>query len=246
MRHRLGALVLAAVVGACATTDGRQVVIVSAAASLVDAFEDLEHAFEANHGDVDIVLNIAGSSTLREQLLEGAPVDVFASANPDNMTAIVDAGLVAGEPRTLARNRLVIAVPAGNPAGVSNLADLEDPSLLVGRCAVGVPCGDLAVTAFAGVGVDPPIDTEEPNVRSLLTKLSAGELDAGVVYQTDVIAAGSEVEAVALDPAASPPAEYVIASVTGGGEAGHAATFVAFALGPAGRDILVRHGFELP
>jgi molybdate transport system substrate-binding protein len=221
-------------------------VLVSAAASLTDAFAEMEAAFEADHPGTDVILNLGPSSGLREQILEGAPVDVFASANTANMDQVAGEGLVAGESWIFAHNRLAIAVPAGNPAGITGLPDLGREDLLIGLCAAAVPCGDFARTALALAGVDPAIDTNEPDVRALLTKLGAGELDAGITYLTDVVAAGGEVEAIDMPDEANVVADYPIAVMTYSPNPGAAAAFVDFVISDAGGRILVSHGFEAP
>ncbi len=225
---------------------GKDEVLVSAAASLSDAFAEIEADFEASHPDVDIVLNLAGSSTLREQILAGAPADVFASANQSTMQAVVDAGLAAATPVEFARNRLVIAVPLGNPAGIEGLGDLADDSLLVGLCSAAVPCGEFAREALARAGVDAAIDTNEPDVRSLLTKIEVGELDAGIVYVTDVMARAGAVTGVEIPDAVNVTAGYPIAVVVGGENADGARAFVEYVVGPSGRSILAANGFTAP
>lgn len=221
-------------------------VLVSAAASLTDAFVGIEAAFEVAYPGTDVSLNFGPSSGLREQILEGAPVDVFASANTANMDQVYTEGLVAGEVRTFARNRLTIAVPAGNPAGVTGPGDLGREELLVGLCAATVPCGDFARTALARAGVEPAIDTNEPDVRALLTKLGAGELDAGIVYITDVAAAGGEVEPIEIPDQANVVADYPIAVMTDSSNPDAAVAFVDFVTSDAGERILADHGFETP
>lgn len=220
--------------------------LVSAAASLTDAFADLEMAFERAHPDVRVELNLGGSSGLRAQILEGAPVDVFASANVANMDRVAAAGEVAGSPRVFARNRLEIVVPPGNPAGVRGLEDLARPGLLVGLCAPGVPCGDFARAALAAAGIVPAVDTEEPDVRALLTKVELGELDVAIVYVTDVAAAGRRVVGIQIPADRNVVAEYPIAALASAPHRAAAEAFVAFVLSPEGRAILARHGFEGP
>lgn len=219
-------------------------VLVFAAASLTDAFADVEAAFEAAHPGTDVQLNLAGSSSLREQILAGAPADVFASANANNMDAVVEAGAIDGEPRVFVRNALQIAVPAGNPGGVTGLESLADDDLLVGLCAEGVPCGDLARDALDQAGVEASLDTNEPDVRALLTKIAVGELDAGIVYATDVLVADGDVEAVDLPPAVDVRATYPIAVLGRTPHPGPAEDFVEFVLSEAGQEILAAHGFE--
>lgn len=220
--------------------------LVSAAASLTDAFGDIEPAFETANPGVELVLNLGSSSALREQILEGAPADVYASANQSNMEAVADAGELAGAARIFARNRLQIAVPSGNPAGVAGLADFADPELLVGLCAEGVPCGDFARQALARAGVTPALDTNEPDVRSLLTKIEAGELDAGITYVTDVASAAGLVEGIEIPEQYNLSAEYPVAVLAHSPHPRAAAAFVVFVLSPEGQAILARHGFAAP
>jgi molybdate transport system substrate-binding protein len=216
---------------------------VFAAASLTDTFAAIEAAFEDAEPGVDVELNFAGSSTLREQILGGAPADVFASADEPDMDRVVAAGAVAGQPEVFARNRMEIAVPVENPGGVNGLADLAEPDLLVGLCAVGVPCGDLARRVFAAAGIDPAVDTEEPDVRALLTKVAAGELDAGLVYVTDVLAAAGQVEGIDVPAGADIDTAYPIAVLDEAPNAAGAQAFVDFVLSDAVRRILDDDGF---
>lgn len=256
MRHWDGRSTTAAVAGlvavACgggpdgATDGARAEVLVSAAASLTDAFGDLEAAFERTHPDVDVKLNLAGSSTLRIQILEGAPVDVYAPANEAHMDRVVEADLVEGEPRVFALNRLRVAVPRGNPAGVDELADFADEELLIGLCAPEVPCGGFAREALRRAGVDPAVDTNEPDVRALLTKIAAGELDAGITYATDVTSAGGVVEGIELPEGVDVVARYPVAVLRDAPHPEDARAFVAFLLSEDGRSILRDHGFLLP
>lgn len=221
-------------------------VLVSAASSLTEAFTDMEAAFERANPEVDVVLNIGGSSALREQILAGAPADVFASANTSNMDLVDDAGDVEGEPAIFARNRLEIAVPVDNPGSVSGLADFARDELLIGLCAESVPCGDYGRQTLQNAGVIPAVDTEEPNVRALLTKIEAGELDAGIVYETDVTSTDGGVGGVAIPDDDNVYADYPIAVLTEAPNADGAASFVAFVLSQEGRGILADHGFVLP
>lgn len=245
MRIVVGLLV-GLLISGCGGNDGRQVLLVSAAASLTDAFGAVEQAFEDAHPDVDVVLNLAGTSALREQILGGAPVDVFASANMENMERVLAAGRVAGEPRAFARNRLQIAVPSANPAGISGLADFADETLFLGLCAEGVPCGDFARTALAAAGVDAVIDTNEPDVRSLLTKIEAGELDAGITYATDVVSSGSSVEGVEIPDEVNVDADYPIAVLADSTSPDIADEFIRFVLSAEGQAILSEFGFASP
>jgi molybdate transport system substrate-binding protein len=246
MRVTAALLAGALVMGACGGGAGHDELLVSAAASLTDAFGDLESAFEAEHPGVDVVLNLAGSSTLRDQILDGAPADVFAPADLATMQQVEAAGAVAGGPGVFARNRLEIAVPAGNPAGITGLDDLENEALFIGLCAEGVPCGDLARRALNAAGVSAAIDTNEASVRALLSKIEAGELDAGITYVTDVIAGDGAVEGVAIPPSINPVTDYPIAVLAGAAHPETARAFVAFVRSDEGRAILARRGFETP
>lgn len=221
-------------------------ILVFAAASLTDAFADIADAFEAAHPGASVELNLAGSSSLREQVLAGAPADVFAAADPAIVDELIDAGEVDDEPTVFATNRLAIAVPVGNPGAVAGLADFGNPELLIGLCAEPVPCGSLAREALASAGVEPAVDTEEPDVRALLTKIEAGELDAALVYRSDVATAADRVEGIELGSDGGPVASYPIAVLAGADDPVLADAFVAFVLGDEGRAILARHGFGPP
>lgn len=246
---RLVALALAVMVvlGGCRGAGaGEDELVVSAAASLADAFAAIADGFEQATPGVDVVLNLGGSSALREQILEGAPVDVFASANPATMDDVVAAGLVLGQPQTLARNRLVIAVPARNPGGVSGLEDFDEEHLLIGLCADGVPCGDLARETLSSAGVTPSVDSNEPDVRALITKIAEGELDAGITYATDVVSHSEAVAGIAIPEGHDVVAEYRIAALARSANADAAAAFIAFVLSASGRETMAEFGFDPP
>jgi molybdate transport system substrate-binding protein len=220
-------------------------ITVFAAASLTDAFEEIGDAFEAADRGVTVEFNFAASSALREQILAGAPADVFASANTSNMDQVVDGGGATG-PSDFVENRLQIAVPAGNPGNVTGLADFADDDLLIGLCAEAVPCGQFGREALARAGVTPSVDTNEPDVRSLLTKLEAGDLDAGIVYVTDVMSAGDAVEGIDITEEQNVVAVYPIAALTESGNPDVADAFVEFVLSGEGQEILASYGFTLP
>lgn len=248
---RVVALLVVVATGSLAITgcgDGRsqEQLTVSAAASLTDAFESVAAAFEEDNPGVDVLLNLAGSASLREQILGGAPVDVFASADMANMAQVVAAGAATGEPLVFARNRLQIAVPVGNPGRVTGLEDFADDTLFLGLCAEGVPCGDVARQALAKAEVDPAVDTQEPDVRSLLTKIAEGELDAGITYVTDVMAAGSAVEGIDLPDDLNVATDYPVVVLTGAPNPDLAHRFVEFVRSSRGQSLLTEFGFALP
>ncbi len=228
----------------CSRPEGKATLVVFAAASLTDAFEEMKEAFESTHAGIALQISPAGSSALREQILEGAPADVYASADVGNMAAVAAAGALAGDAFPFARNQMQIAVPLGNPGGVRDLADFARPELLIGVCAATVPCGRYAREVLAAAGVEPSIDTDEPNVRSLLTKIEAGELDAGLVYRSDVVTAHS-IEGVEV-PGRNVDAVYQIGVLEGSSDPVSAQLFVEFVMSPAGRDVLIGHGFLSP
>lgn len=246
---RFGNAVAATVLVAVACAGGgsggpSETVVVSAASSLGEVFTAMESTFEATHPGIDVVVNTAASSTLERQILSGAPVDVFAPADERHLEDLLAAGL-AHRPSVFATNHLVIAVPEGNPGGVTGPRDLTRPELLVGLCVADAPCGDLARTALTRIGVVPDIDTEEPNVRSLFTKIEAGEIDAGIVYETDVVSSAGTVEWMRLSPEADVLAAYWIAAVTDP-PGPSVAEFIAFVLSSEGRDLLDEYGFGSP
>ncbi|KOX34800.1 molybdate-binding protein [Saccharothrix sp. NRRL B-16348] len=244
------ALALAAllVVTGCGTSgtggDGRLTVF--AAASLTETFTRLGADFEAANPGVDVVFNFGGSSALAQQIGQGAPADVFASAAPANMAQVVDAGGTAAEPVTFAANRLEIAVPAGNPAGITGLADFADADAKIALCAEQVPCGAAAKRAFEAAGVTARPDTVEQDVKAVLTKVRLGEVDAALVYRTDVRAAGGEVVGIGFPEADRTVNHYPIAPLAKARDAARARAFVDHVRSDRGRAVLAEAGFDAP
>jgi len=229
--------------GSATTSPAGGKITVFAAASLTDAFGQLGDQFEAAHPGVTVEFNFAASSALREQILGGAPADVFASANESNMTQVVDPGH-AYDPKTFATNILEIATPPDNPGNVTGLADFAKSALLIGLCAEEVPCGEFGREALANAGVTPSIDTNEPDVRSLLTKVENGDLDAGIVYHTDVLAAGDAVQGIEIPDEDNVVATYPIAALSHSVQAELAAAFVEYVLSDQGQQVLGTFGFQ--
>ncbi|WP_109211447.1 MULTISPECIES: molybdate ABC transporter substrate-binding protein [Microbacterium] len=218
---------------------------VYAAASLKVAFDELATRFEARHPSVHVIpVTYDGSSTLATQILEGAPADVFASADEKNMQKVVDGGLAA-DPQLFATNTLVLVVPAGNPGEVAGLDDLADPARTVVLCAVEVPCGAASATLLANAGVTGSVDSYEQNVTAVLTKVAAGEADAGLVYVTDAATTG-DVEIVETEGADAVVNSYPIAALADTADRQIADAFVAFVLGADGREVLAARGFGAP
>ena len=221
-------------------------VTVLAAASLTEAFEVIAAQFEAAHPGVSVHLSFAASSTLAAQVVAGVPADVFAAADAATMRQVTQAGAAATKPRVFARNALVIAVPAGNPAGVEGPADLAEESLTLAVCAVEVPCGAAAQRAFALVGVDPRPDTYEEDVKATLGKVALGEVDAGLVYRSDVRAAAGAVEAIPFPAVAQVLNDYPITVLAQAPNPSAARAFVARIRSAAGLAILTDAGFRRP
>ena len=222
-------------------------VTVLAAASLADTFTALGRRFEARHPAARVRFGFAASSELAAQISGGAPADVFASASPATMTQVADAGLVAGEPAVFARNRLQIAVPAGNPGGVRGLADLARDELAVALCAPEVPCGSAAERLLAAGGVSASVDTYEADARATLTKVTLGEVDAALVYRTDVLAAGDgAVTGLDVPEAAQAVNDYPVAVLADAPNERAARAFVGLVRSAVGRRLLARAGFEIP
>lgn len=213
---------------------------VYAAASLSGAFEAISAAFAAENPDMRVSTVYDGSSTLVTQILEGAPADVFVSADEANMDKAAEAVV---DPALFATNTLVIAVPAGNPGAVASLADLAGVTTVL--CAPEVPCGAAAASLLdaSGVTVDPA--SLEQNVTAVLTKVAAGEADAGLVYATDVIGR-DDVEAIVPEGADEVVNRYPIAALADARDPDAAAAFVSFVLSEAGRRILADFGFGAP
>lgn len=221
------------------------------AASLLPLSDDLAAAFELAHGGTEVMISGASSAALREQILAGAPADVFIPADPVHLEIVNDDIGLGGDPVTVARNSLVLAVPVGNPANITSLMDLARPELLVGLCAAEVPCGALARSGLAASGIEPAPDTEEPNVRALVTKLSEAELDTGVVYASDVSSADSGLESLGWPHGTAPKTfapqtAYRAAVLTDAPNPAAAAAFVDFMASDTARTIFDRHGFEAP
>lgn len=220
-------------------------IVVFAAASLTESFTEVAEAFTAATG-AEVTFSFDASSALAAQIIEGAPADVFASADEPNMTKITDERLNGAEPVIFATNLLTIAVPPGNPAGITGVADLANPDLKVVLCAAEVPCGRYAAQILETAAVPVTPVSLEQNVRGVLTKVTAGEADAGIVYVTDVTAAGADAEGVEIPADINVLAEYPIATLADSGSQETAEDFIDFLLGPDGRAIMASHGFGAP
>ena len=216
---------------------------VLAAASLTETFTGLEQRFEADHPGVDVKLNFAGSSDLAQQVVNGAPADVFAAASDATMKTVTDAGLAAGTPTIFATNVLQIATAPGNPKGIAAFADLAKPDLKVVVCAPQVPCGAAADRIEKATGVTLSPVSEEADVKSTLGKVTSGDADAGLVYVTDVTAAGDDVQGVSFPEASQATTNYPITVLKDAPQGPLAQQFVDLVTGDAGRQALEAAGF---
>jgi molybdate transport system substrate-binding protein len=219
---------------------------VFAAASTTDVFEQLATAFEADHPQVTVRLSFAGSQQLASQLLAGAPVDVYASANPTQMDRVVDAGLIAGEPEVFTANAMALAVEPGNPKSISGLSELAAEELTVVLAAEEVPAGGYARQVLDRAGVQLTPDSSEPDVRQALNKVAVGEADAAIVYRSDVVTADDRVAEVGLDDEVNVAATYPIAVRKDAPNPGAARAFVAFVNSAEGQQVLAEYGFAQP
>lgn len=222
-------------------------ILVAAASSLTDAFEQIADEVEARHPGIDVELTFDASSSLAAQIELGAPIDVMASADEASIERVREAGRAAGPPRIFARNALTIATKPGNPERVSSLADLDDVGI-VALCASEVPCGRYAERVLAAAGVELRSDrvTRGESARTTLGAVAHGDADAGIVYVTDVQAAASAVNGVEIPPAQNAVADYPIVVLRGRGDTTAAKAFVRYVTSPAGRRTLASFGFTAP
>lgn len=217
-----------------------------AAASLSGAFDELSSQFEEQHPDVDVLpISYDGSSVLATQLIEGASADVFASADENNMTKVVDAGLT-DDPQDFATNIMQIAVAPDNPKSVDGLPALADDDLIVVLCALEVPCGNAAHTLLDAAGVALTPASEEQNVTAVLAKVKSGEADAGLVYRTDVAAAEGAVTGIDIGGAEQATNIYPLSALADAANPEAAQAFIDFVLSDAGQAVLNDFGFGAP
>jgi len=220
-------------------------ITVFAAASLMGTFTQLGMQFEAAHPGDTVKFSFGASSTLATQITDGAPADVFASAAPKNMDTVVNAG-DASSPTDFAKNTAEVAVPPSNPANVTSVTDLAKSSVKVALCQPQVPCGVVAGEVFKNAGITVKPVTLQPDVKSVLTQVEVGNVDAGMVYVTDVKAAGSKVKGIPIPASDNASTLYPIATVSSSKELSIAQAFVAYVLSPAGQQVLAAAGFQAP
>jgi molybdate transport system substrate-binding protein len=254
MRGRISLLtVAAAVLAACGSTGGTAAppsaaalsgtISVFAAASLTDSFKALGTSFHAAHSGVTVQFNFAGTPTLVTQIEQGAQADVLASADTTNMDKLKADGFSVGTPQVFAHNQLEIVVAPGNPTGITGLADLAKPGLIYISEEATVPAGKYSLQALAKAGVTVTPKSLETDVKSVVSKVELGEADAGIVYTTDVKAAGSKVQGVPIPAAYNVVATYPLVAVKGTKNSAVANAFIAFVLSSAGQSMLESFGF---
>lgn len=239
-----GMLVIAPALTGCAGggAAGPQQITVLAAASLTDSFGAIGTAFEQENPGSQVVFSFGPSSGLVQQVIDGAPADVLATANEVTMEAAVEAQ-VTGPPVVFASNELTIVVPVANTAQITSIEDLARPEVLVAVCQPQVPCGVAAQEAITASGIPISPITQEVDVRGVLTKVITDEVDAGFVYVTDAITAEGDVRQVALAPGLVTPVQYPIAAVNSAAQFQLAQRFIDFVLSPSGQQILRDAGF---
>ncbi|WP_072802098.1 molybdate ABC transporter substrate-binding protein [Rhodococcoides yunnanense] len=231
------------------TTAGSEItgdITVFAAASLKATFTELGETFESENPGTQVEFNFAGSSDLVTQLTQGAPADVFASADTNNMTKAVDGDLVADDPTNFATNTLTIVTAPGNPKNITSFADLANPDVLTVICAPQVPCGSATKKVEDATGTTIPAVSEESAVTDVLGKVTSGQADAGLVYVTDAAGVGDKVTAVSFPESAGAVNTYPIAVLKSSDNAATAAAFDALVTGATGREVLAAAGFAAP
>jgi molybdenum ABC transporter molybdate-binding protein len=221
-------------------------VTVLAAASLTESFEQLGEQLADEYPDLDLAFSFGPSSGLVEQALAGAPADVLATADTRTMGEAVAGGIVEGEPQVFARNALTLAVPAGNPGGVTGIADLARPDLRIAVCEPEVPCGSAAERLLEAAGVTAVPDTLTTDVKEAASLVSLGEVDAALIYRTDATAEGDAIETVDVPEAAEVVNEYPVAILVDAPNAGGAQVVVDAITGEPGQAILSAAGFLEP
>jgi molybdate transport system substrate-binding protein len=221
-------------------------VVVFAATSLTEAFNKIGAQFEAAHPGVTVKFNYNGSSSLATSINQGAPADVFASAAPKNMETVTNAGNASGTPQDFATNTGEIMVEKGNPKNIKSVSDLANPAIKVVVCAPEVPCGAVATAIFKNAGVTVKPVSEEQNVGGVVTKVTLGDADAGIVYVTDVKANEGKATGVPIPADQNDTTKYPIVQLKDAPNPSAAAAFIGYVLGPNGQQVLASFGFKPP
>ena len=225
---------------------GDKTLRVSAAASLTQSFDQLSNEFEKDHPGVSVDVNYGGSSGLVQQLTEGAPADVFASADQKNMKKLTDADLAQGEPKIFATNVLTLVVPKDNPAGITSVQNVLNKKVKLVTCAPEVPCGAATQKVEKANGVELTPVSQENAVTDVLGKVTSGQADAGIVYVTDAKAAGDKVTTIEIPKTDEAINRYPIVALKDSEQPELAAQFVDLVTGEQGQKVLRDAGFGAP
>lgn len=243
-------MVLAAALSGCAgatsTSGDGGTLTVLAASSLTESFDQLAATFEKQHPGVDVRLTYDSSATLAQQVVEGAPADVLATADTQTMRTAVDGKAISGRPRAFASNRLVLVVPADNPARITGIADVARPGVTFVMCDESAPCGALGKEVLALNHVRAKPSSLEPDVKSVLTKVTLDEADAGLVYTTDAAAAGAKVRSFPIPNTSEAVNSYLVAPVAQSRSPDLARAWVDLVTSSEGQQVLRSHGFGQP
>ena len=242
-------LAVVSVLAACSSSSGssngqvKGTVIVFAATSLTDAFNKIGSQWEQAHPGTTVKFNYNGSSSLATSIKQGAPADVFASADTTNMDTVTNASDAVGKPKVFAKNKLEIMVAKGNPMHITSVAALANPSVKVVLCAPSVPCGMYANEVFSKAGVTVRPVSQETNVGGVVTKVTLGEADAGMVYETDVKANQSDATGVPIPSNQNVVADYPMVELKGAPNSSAAKSFMDYVNSSAGQKVLTSFGF---
>jgi molybdate transport system substrate-binding protein len=257
-RLLIASLVVLGVIGASCGSDGSPTetpttspavggdIVVFAASSLTESFTEIAEAFKIENPDANVVFTFAGSGDLVTQIGEGAPADVFASADDSNMTKLTDAGEAAGAPVSIAKNTMEIIVEKGNPKTITGVADLAQPDLLVVLCADTVPCGRSAAAILKNASVTLTPVSFEDKVKGVVTKVAAGEADAGIVYVSDVNVAGDAADGVEIPADINVINNYPIVVTKEASNTVGAQAFIDYVASDAGQTMMAKYGFLAP
>jgi len=240
-------LVLALAVPGCqlSRSDDRQITVL-AASSLTEALTTITERFESDHPGTDVALSFGSSSTLATQVIDGASADVIATASPESMQPVVAEGLGESEPTTFASNSVAVALPADNPGRLRELDDLERDDVKVAVCVPSAPCGGVATALFATADLSLTPVSQEVDVKTVLAKVVAGEVDAGIVYTTDVLAAAADVATLPVPEPDRVTIDYLATPLTTSGDPSLAAEFVESLVSDDGQRVLANSGFSAP
>lgn len=246
--RRLASLVMVPIFGltfaGCASSDDTTTSLrIAATSSLTEVFNDIGELFMRDNPDITIAFNFASSSDLALQISQGLPADVFASADVKNMAKVTDAGLLHGQPVAFATNSLEIVVEKGNPLHIDSLAQLATPGLLFVTCPIEVPIGGYTAEVLRNAGVTVTPASLEENVKGILTKVALGEADAGIVYRTDILAAGSSVAGVPIADNFNLTTKYLVGALRDSQNQDASQRFIIFLSSEQGQKIFSQFGF---